>query len=145
MGAGRGLVLTGARARFMLNGTKVMYATGVNYSEEIEYQPVEVLDQFEVAEHVPVAYRVTLSAEMVRVITNPIKQRDGVPIMPTLENILNAEALVATIEDRVTGQVLANIEQVKTSRYTSNVGARGIVLMSVDFVAIRNRDESELK
>ena len=143
--AGRGLVLSGARARFMLNGVKVMYATGVNYSEEIEYQPVECLDQFEVAEHVPVAYRVTLTAEMVRVITNPIKQRDGVAIMPSLENILNAEALVGTIEDRVTGTVLANIEQVKTSRYTSNIGARGIVLTSVDFVAIRVRDESEIK
>lgn len=142
--AGRGLVLSGARARFMLNGVKVMYCTSVNYSEEIEYAPVEVLDQLEVAEHVPIAYRVTLSGQMVRVITNSIKLRDGVPIMPRLEEILSAGDLTATIEDRVTGRILANIERVKCSRYTQNIGARGIVLNDVDFVAIRIRDESEL-
>lgn len=140
----KGMVLTGARARLMLNGVKVMYCQGVNYSEEIEYQPVEPLDQYEVAEHVPVAYRVTFSAEMTRVVNNPIKQRDGVSVMPRLEDITNAPALTGTIEDRLTGAVLANIEQVKLQRYTSNIG-RAIVLTSCEFVAIRVRDESELK
>jgi hypothetical protein len=139
--AGRGLVLSGARARLMIDGVKVMYATSVNYSEEIEYQPIEVLDQLEIAEHVPVAYRVSFSAQMVRVITNSIKLRDGVRIMPSLERILEAGDLTATIEDRVTGTVMANIERVKASRYTASIGARGIVLNDCDFVI---RDESEL-
>lgn len=142
--AGRGLVLSGARARFMLNGVKTMYTTSVNYSEEVEYAPVEVLDQLEVAEHVPIAYRVSLSSQHVRVITNSIKLRDGVKIMPRLEEILDSGDLTATIEDRVTGRILANIERVKCSRYTANIGARGIVLNDCDFVAIRIRDESEL-
>jgi hypothetical protein len=130
--AGRGLVLSGARARLMIDGVKVMYATSVNYSEEIEYQPIEVLDQLEIAEHVPVAYRVSFSAQMVRVITNSIKLRDGVRIMPSLERILEAGDLTATIEDRVTGTVMANIERVKASRYTASIGARGIVLNDCD-------------
>jgi len=142
--AGRGLVLSGARARLMIEGVKVMYATNVSYSEEIQHDPVEVLDNFAVAEFVPVAYRCTFSAQMVRVLTNPIKLRDGVVILPRLEDILDAPELTATIEDSKTGTIVANIERVKATRYTQNTGARGIVLNDVEFVAIRIRDESEI-
>jgi hypothetical protein len=117
--AARGLVLSGARARL-------------------------VLDNFAVSEFVPISYRVTFSARMVRVITNPIKLRDGVVIMPRLEDILDAPELTATVEDPKTGTVIANIERVKATRYTQNIGARGIVLTDVEFVAIRVRDESEI-
>lgn len=142
--AERGLVLSGARARLLIEGVKVMYATNVSYGEEITYDPVEPLDQLEVAEHVPTAYRVNFSAQMVRVITNTIKLRDGVRIFPRLEDILTSGELTATIEDRVTGTIVSNIERVRASRYNINVGARGIVLNDVEFVAIRIRDESEL-
>jgi len=140
----RGLVLTGARARLLINGVKVALATNVSYSEEIAHDPLEVLDDFAVAEHVPTAYRCTFSAQMVRVITNTIKNRDGVVIMPRLEDILTAEELTATVEDAGTGSVLANIERVKAVRYTNNIGARGMVLTDVEFVAIRVRNESEI-
>jgi hypothetical protein len=128
----------------LIQGVKVMYATNVSYSEEHQHDPVEVLDQFDVAEFVPVAYRVTFSAQMVRVITNPIKLRDGVVILPSLENILDSDELTASVEDPKTGTIVANIERVKTTRYTQNIGARGIVLNDVEFVAIRIRDESEV-
>ena len=142
--AGRGLVLSGARARLLIEGVKVMYATNVSYSEEQQHDPIEILDDYSVAEHVPIAYRVTFSAQMVRVITNPIKLRDGVVIMPRVEDILTAPELTASVEDRATGRVIANIERVKCVRYTQNIGARGIVLNDVEFVAIRVRDESEI-
>jgi hypothetical protein len=142
--ANRGKVLTGARARLLIDGVKVALATNVSYSEEIAHDPVEVLDQYEVAEHVPTAYRVTFSAQMVRIITNTIKNRDGKVIFPSLEDILTAGELTATVEDRGTGSVLANIERVKAVRYTNNVGARGMVLTDVEFVAIRIRNESEI-
>ena len=140
----RGFTLTGARARLTIGGVKVALATNVSYSEEIQHDPIEPLDQFEVAEHVPVAYRVTFSAQMVRIITNTIKNRDGVVIFPRLEDILSQGELEATVEDRETGSVVANIERVKATRYTNNVGARGIVLTDVEFVAIRIRNESEI-
>lgn len=142
--AGRGLVLSGARAVFLIEGVKVMYATNVNYSEEIQHDPIEPLDQFDVAENVPVAYRVSLSAQFVRVITNPIKLRDGVRIFPRLEDIVTAPEMTCTVMDRVTGTVLANVERVKATRYNASIGARGIVLTDSDFVCIRIRDESEI-
>jgi len=142
--AGRGLVLTGARARLSIEGTKVMYATNVSYSEEVALDPVEVLDQLEVAEFVPTAYRVTFSAQMVRVVTNAIKLRDGVRIFPRLEDILTSGEMTATVEDKLQNVVVANIERVRAARYSVNIGARGMVLSDVEFVAVRIRDESEL-
>jgi hypothetical protein len=139
-----GKVLSGARARLLLEGVPVLYATNVNYSEEIQYDPVEVLDLLEVAEFVPVAYRVTFTSQHVRVVTNPIKNRDGIQVFPRLSDILRAPDLTAAIEDNVTGEILASIQRVKASRYTVNIGARGIVLTDVEFVAIRIEDESEI-
>lgn len=144
MAIGRGLVLTGARARLLIDGVKVGYATNVSYSEEVPHDPVEPLDQFDVAEHVPTAYRVTFSAQHVRVITQPIKNREGIRMFPRLEDILTHPEMTATVEDPATGTVVANIERVKPTRYTSNIGARGIVLTDTEFVAIRIRDESEI-
>ena len=139
-----GQVLSGARARFTIEGVPVLYATNVNYSEEIQYDPVEVLDLLEVAEHVPVAYRVNLTSQHVRVVTKPIKNRDGILMFPTLASILTSPELTASIEDNVTGEVLAVIQRCKASRYSVNIGARGIVLTDTEWVCIRIKDESEL-
>ena len=140
----RGLVLSGARARLNLDGVKVALAMNVSYSEEITHDPVEPLDQFEVAEHVPTGYRVTFSSQMVRIVTNSIKNRDGVVIFPTLENILTRGEMTATVLDSPTETVIANIEGVKSTRYSNNIGARGIVMKDVEYVAIRIRNESEI-
>lgn len=140
----RGLTLSGARAKLSIAGIKVALATNVSISEEIQHDPIEPLDQFSVAEHVPVAYRVTFSSQWVRIITNTIKNRDGVVIFPRLEDILSQGELEATIEDNETGSVVATVERIKATRYTLNIGARGIVLTDVEFVAIRIRNESEV-
>ena len=139
-----GRVLSGARARLLIDGVPVLYCTNVNYSEEVQYDPVEVLDELAVAEFVAVAYRVTFSAQWVRVVTNTIKNRDGIRIFPRLTDIIQAPDLTGSVEDNVTGEVLASIQRVKASRYTVNIGARGIVLTDTEFVAVRIQDESEI-
>ena len=139
-----GRVISGARTRLLLEGVPVAYATNCTIGEEYQMDPVEVLDLLEVAEHVPVAYRVTFTAQMVRMVTKPIKNRDGVAIFPKLRDVLTAGELTGALEDSVTGTVLSNIERVKASRYTNNIGARGIVLTDVEFVAIRIEDEAEI-
>lgn len=142
--ASRGLVLSGARARFSLDGVPVFYTLNCRYGEQIQRDPVEPLDQFDVAEFVPIAYRVNLSAQVVRVITQPLKLRDGIAIFPTLANILSQAPLTGVVEDPITGTVVAQIQRVEASRYDISVGARGIVLTDVEFVAIRIKDESEI-
>jgi len=138
-----GQVFSGARARLLLDGVPLLYATSVSYGEEIQQDPVETLDLLEIAEFVPVRYRVNLSSQHVRVVNKPIKKRDGIVIFPSLKNILTAGELAGQIEDNVTGLPLAKIQRVKASRYTVTVGATGIVLVDVEFVAIRIKDESE--
>lgn len=120
-----------------------MYATNVSWGETVEHLPIEVLDQLDVAEHVPVAYRVSFSAQMVRLLKQPLKNRGGVSILPTLENIIGSKEMTGTVENR-DGLVIANIERVRCSGYGSRADAKGIVFQDVQFVAIRIRDESEI-
>ena len=143
--ASRGLALSGAVVRFYFDGVPVGYATGANYSEEIAHEPIEPLGQFDVAEHVPTAYRVTFSAQKVRLQTNSIKKHEGIVIFPTLEEIITRGEATATIEMPSTGLVLANIERVKATRYSINIGNRSVIMTDVEFVAIRIRDESEIQ
>lgn len=65
-------------------------------------------------------------------------------IFPKLSDILRGGELTASVTDSVTGEVLGNIIRCKASRYTINIGARGIVMTDVEWVAIRIQDESEL-
>lgn len=142
--AARGNVLHGARLKFSLEGQKQLYTTSCSWSEELTQEPIEVLDQLEVAEHVTTGYRVTLSCQWVRVVKNSIKNREGILVLPRLRSALTAGELVGTIEDSVTGAVVATFVGVKAQRYSINVGARGVVMSDVEFVARTIKDESEV-
>lgn len=147
--AAKGNLLTGARARFSIEGVKVGYARNVAVTEEIEYQPVEVLDNIEVEEHVPVAYRVRFTAGMFRIVGETLKSKGWFPatgknVDEHLSNILNSGVLSAQLEDTKTQKVICYIDQVKVASHNWTVDARGIVGEEVEFVAIRTKDESEL-
>lgn len=145
----KGRLYTGARARLLLDGVKVGYATNVSIGEEIQLDPVEVIGNIQVEEFVPVAYRVTFSASHMVLIGESIKSRGWFPALGTtienhLENILVSGSLQATIEDIGTGKVFAVVEQVKVSGRNYTINARGAVGEDVTFVAIRVRDQSEV-
>lgn len=147
--AEKGRVLSGARARFLINGTKVGYARNVSVGEQIEFQPLELIDNIEVEEHVPTAYRVTFSAGMVRIVGETVKSLGWFPQVGAnteehLENILTSGDLTANIEDTKTGRLVATLEQVKMASRNMTIDARGIVGTDVEFVAIRMKDESEV-
>lgn len=147
--ADKGRLFTGARARFSLNGTKVGYARNVSVSEEIQYDPVEILDNIEVEEFVATAYRVTFSASQFRIVGVTIKSQGFFPNTGNnpqehLENILVSGDLVATVEDTRTSKIFATIEQVKTASHNWTIDARGVVGEDITFVAIRVKDESEV-
>lgn len=145
----KGRILTGARARFLLDGKKVGYARNVAMTEEIEWQPVETLDNIEVEEHVPIAYRVSMSASMFRIVGSTIKSEGFFPATGKsaeehLVNILQAGVLGAQLEDSKTSKILAVVEQVRVASHNWTVDARGIVGEDVTFVGIRIKDESEV-
>lgn len=144
----KGRVFTGARARFMIDGKKVGFATNVAGSEEIQYDPLELLDNIEVDEFVPTAYRCTLTASLVRIIGETIKSEGYFPQSGTnseehLTNILLQGDMVCVIEDSKTKRKMMTGEQVKLASNNFTVNARGIVGKDVTFVLTRIRDESE--
>lgn len=143
----KGNVITGARARFLLDNKFMGYARNVRLTEEIEYQPLEVLSNIEVEEHVPIRYRVRFSASMFRISNETLKlqgvfPKNAGPTETHLGNILNTGELSAVIEDVRSGTALFTVEQVKVATQNWSVDAGGIMGYDVDFVAIRIRDES---
>lgn len=87
------------------------------------------------------AYRATLSAQIFRVIGKSLK---ALGIFPVEENILTSGDLTCTIEDRLTGETMAQFEEVKCSEHSFDITARSTVSENVNFVCIRLRDENEI-
>lgn len=146
-------VFTGARCLFLFNGEIVGFASGVSGSEEIQYEPVETLDHLEVREHAPVGYRVTLTAQVFRTISQGASDDVNAPgslkqqqIFPKFDDIFRIQGVDAVIQDdpRISGKILHQFQTVKTSSYNFNVTARGITGQNVNFVAIRAKDETEV-
>jgi hypothetical protein len=146
----KGRVLTGARARFLINGKKVGYATNVTVTETIENQPVEALDNIEVEEFVPIAYRVALTAAKIRIVRETFKSegyfpKTGASPQEHLTNILNQADMTCTLEDsKSPGTLLMTVQQVKIAERNMRVDARGLVGEDVTFNAVRMLDESEV-
>ena len=151
--AGQGTrVFSGARAFFVFNNEVIGFASGCSGSEEIMYEPVDVLDHLEVREHVPVGYRVTFTATMFRTIARgaisdnrdapgSIKQQE---IFPKFDDILRIQGVTAVIQDSVSGKAIFQLQDVKTASYNFNITSRGVVGQNVTFVAVRAKDESEI-
>lgn len=132
---------SGARAVFLINSVPVAFAGGVSGEETIDYEPVDVLALLEVREHVPVAYRTSLNAQVFRVIGQSLKQ---LGILPVQDEIIESGDLEAAIQDTVTRNTMALFQGVRCSGHSWDVTARGIVSENVTFVAIRVLDESEI-
>ncbi len=158
---------SGARAIFRVRDRQVAYASGVDGTEEIMYEPVDVLDNIEVSEYVPVGYRVTLNCAVFRTIEGVLAEgpntpqeqppaapeeqnfgslkKDTVGIFPrstgSPSEILTSGAMSATVADRITKKTLYFFDSVKAATLNFSVTARGIVGQNVTFNAIRLRSE----
>jgi hypothetical protein len=142
-------VVTGARALFQLGGITIGWARNISISESLEYIPVEVLNNIEVAHHVPIAYRVSVSCSTIRILNSSFKQQGFVPKLgntPTehLANILRKDDLVMSLQDTYTGATLATITNIRVGDANISVDARGIMGYDVQLYAIRCLDESEV-
>lgn len=145
-------VFSGARAIFAFNGEIVGFASGVSGSEEIQYEPVDVLDHLETMEHVPVGYRVTFSAQIFRTIARGASDDVNAPgslkeqkIYPKFDEILRVVGVECVIQDTITKKILHQLVDVKAATNNFSIGARSIVGQNVGFVARKMLDESEVK
>jgi hypothetical protein len=148
---------SGARAIFRIDGQKIAFAANVDGEEEIGYETVDVLDNLEVEEHVPTAYRVSFSCGIFRTIRGtPTARtpREGtfgsvkeMGLFPKagqdLLNVLTSGTLTCTIEDRLTKKIIMQLEECKMASNNFSVTSRGIVSTNCRWVAKRMKDESE--
>ena len=144
----KGLVLTGARVRFSLDGQLIGYARSISINEDIQRDPVETLDNIEVAEYVPIGYRVSFTASRVRLVGSTLKSmglfpKAGANKDEHLLNILNNGSMVAQLDDVKTNRTIATLEQCDVSNQSFTYDARSISSHEMTFTAIRLRDESE--
>ena len=142
-------ILTGARSRLSLDGVKVGFTTGTSIREVVTYEPIQVLDNIQVEEHVPTDYTVSMTADLVRIVGDTIKSRgwfasQGSSPVQHLQNLINTGELTASLEDNQTNQVVANVEGVKIAERNVTISARGVVGTNVSMVAKRARDEFDL-
>lgn len=146
-------VFSGARTLFVFNGEVVGFANGVSGSEEIQYEPVDILDHLEVVEFVPVGYRTTLAAQIFRTVSQGASDDVNAPgslkqqnIMPKFDDIYRIQGVDAIVQDdpRLSGKILHQFQGVKTSSYNFSITPRGIVGQNVNFVCIRAKDETEV-
>lgn len=145
----RGRVFTGARARLLINGVKVGYARNCNGREEIQYEPIDVMDNIETEEYVPTRYRVSFSMSRVRIVKETLKSLGHFPAVGNnpqqhLANILTSGELTVSIEDNKTGAVIMTLIGARATSKNFSIDAAGVVNEDVEFVALRMRDESEL-
>src|SRR5690606_5422697 len=129
---------SGARAVFLLNGAEVGFAAGVSGEEMIDYEPIDVLNLLEVREHVPVAYRISLNAQIFRVVGASLKAQG---IMPRQTDIITSGDMEAAIQDSVTNATICLAQGMRCSGNSWDISARGVVQMQVPVVGIRMMDE----
>ena len=139
-------VMTGAKATFMINGTKVAYASNVSWNENIQYEPINVLDQLDVKEHAEVSYTVDMQCQSFRVARQSVKQ---LGIMKSLPALLTQGALDVLIQDSAgaaedgsdANATILHMTGVKLQARQTTVDARGVMTETWSFVGLRATDE----
>ena len=98
-------VFSGARCLLTINGRTIGFARNASYSVNISYEPVKVLGNIEVQEHVPTAYNVQFSVGSFNlvggdVVAEGLMPAGGQSSDERLLNLLTGGELVAVFECR---------------------------------------------
>jgi hypothetical protein len=136
------MVLTGARAIFKINGSKVAVATGCDFSSNIGYEEIQVLDQLEVFEFAEVRYRASFSATLVKIIGQDPTSLGWFPHID-LMSILTQPELVCEIWDSVSGLLVGVGEGIKPEGNSFNISAGAVTANNLTFVIKRFKAGSE--
>ncbi len=137
----RGAIFTGARAIFSLKGQKVGFATQVSVEEQIQHEPITVLDNVFAEEYAPVGVTVTFTAQLFRLVGASMRKFGFWPAAGHGSGITMGE-LDATLRDHVTQQTLANLQRCRCMSRTLEISARGIGGTNTQWNAIKLLDET---
>lgn len=137
----RAQTVHGARAKLIIDGTLQGSFSNVSYGLTYDMQPIYTLGRFSPAEIVPVGQEaIAISATGFRIVGNGPHVAAKVP---KLQDLLQHEDIELTIEDRQTNQATFKVVGVRPTGYTTAIGARGVQEITVNFLGIRQSDESD--
>lgn len=129
--------LSGSKASFKLNGVKVAFVAGVNFSHENTLQRVDVIDQLESAEIANVGHSCSFSVDFFRVDENAAKALGLDP--DNLDDLLSAPGLTAEIYNRIDDKVEWTVSGVKFGGGTGSLTAKNLYSGNWNFEGLRSR------
>lgn len=133
-------VFSGARAKLIINGNEIGYASGVSASEQIALQRVDVLGQIDSKEIVPVSRVVSVQANFVRITGEGLKDLGIVPTGGTA-SVLNFPEITLEVYDAVSDLPVWRVEGARCESRNWQVQAGSIVTTDASFQARRIYDE----
>lgn len=131
-----GKVITGARAIFRINGSKVAYASNVSYNEAIAVEDVNVLDKYNPEELAETGYSVDFSCESFVQEEKTIKE---LGFMPRFQDLMHAGIMTTEIVDHKTEKVLLVLTGVKSLGRSGTLNARGVMTETWNFRGLQEQ------
>lgn len=132
-------ILTGARAKVLINGNLVGLFSTCSWSIRQEKVPVWILGRYSPAEIVPTTQEaVTLDLRGYRVVdAGPYKVANAT----LLKNLLDEEDFSVAILDRQTGKTIFTAVGCRVAGWSSGVANRGVSDISINVIGMRGEDE----
>jgi hypothetical protein len=141
-------ILHGARTKFKIRGQIVAYANNAQYNKNYAMSPINAIGDLEVLQHIMTAYTVSLSCSQVRVVDQSFVKLGFLPKVGQssaqhLTNVAQLAELDATVEDSITGALIASFIGLRVESESTGVGANGLVTCDFTFVCRRYLSEEE--
>lgn len=133
-------VFSGARAKLIVNGTEIGFATGVSASENIQLQRVDVLGNIDSQEIVPVNRVVSVQADFVRITNESLNELGIMPRGNTID-VLNFPEITLEVYDQVGDSPVWRVEGARCESRSWQVQSGSIVTVNASFQARRIFDE----
>lgn len=132
-------ILTGARAKIMINGNVVGLFSQCSWSIRQDKQPAFILGRHNPAEITPTTQEpVQLTLNGYRVVdAGPYKVANAT----LLKDLLNEEDFTVSVIDRQTGKTIFQAVGCRVQGWSSGVAARGVSDIRLDIIGIRGEDE----
>ncbi len=136
---GKAKILTGARAKVLINGQLVGLFSNCSWSIRQGKDPAFVLGRYNPAEIIPTTQEpVTISLQGYRVVdAGPYKVANAT----LLKNLLNEEDFAIAVLDRQTNKKIFTAVGCRVQGWSSGVAARGVSDIRIDVIGIRGQDE----
>jgi hypothetical protein len=132
-------ILTGARAKVLVNGNPVGLFSQCTWSIRQGKDPAFILGRYNPAEIIPTTQEpVQLSLTGYRVVdAGPYKVANAT----LLKNLLSEEDFSIAILDRQTNKTIFTAVGCRVQGWSSGVAARGVSDIRIDIIGIRGEDE----